>query len=357
MALRNPLPIYEDKVSGNPSEARCAVKILYVGPLWLGSNALSLANGFRADGHHLTVVDTTQVNRLTRFSPDWAYAKLTGERRRATRLRVEHQIESLSKTHVFDVLFCYKTIHLNQLAILSTRPKIKIHYSADDVSNAHNVTSDYLKQESLWDRIITTKKHNVEEISRRGGRPHYVMSAYDPAWHYPQVSSSNSNHTIGFVGNSRPDRVGLIRDLARRYGSDMLVAGEGWATDLQLRRSGVQVRKAAYGPDYSRMLSGIGINLVLLNSDNRDTHTCRSFEVPASGGLFVGPRTDEHSKMLEEGSEALFYSSYEELNAVLQQLEGDKGKIEQLAAAGSKRIRSARATYQDRAAEIVANFE
>lgn len=312
-----------------------------------------MANGFRIAGHDVHAVDTSRINQLQRGSFDWVYQKSTGRRFPAALKVVERKIQEAVRENAYDILFCYKTIHLDQLTILNLPISLKIHYSADDVSNASNLSRSYLAYEKEWSAIITTKRHNVPEIEARGGKPFMVMSAYDPAWHHPHVRLSHDEFVVGFVGNKRPDRADLIRRLGQRYGSRMIVSGPGWRSDAALRRTGVRLGSGAYGQGLAATISSIAGNLVLLNSDNRDTHTCRSFEVPACGGLFIGPRTQEHESLLTDGHEAYFYSSEDELIEILGRIEREPEKARRTAAQGYSRISLGKHAYEDRAREIL----
>lgn len=62
------------------------MKILFIGDDWVGSNARSMADGFRQAGHEVIVVDTTPVTLPTRLSPAWVYSKAM--RRRAPWLQI-----------------------------------------------------------------------------------------------------------------------------------------------------------------------------------------------------------------------------------------------------------------------------
>lgn len=329
------------------------MKILFVGDDWIGSNAHSLANGFRQAGHEVVVIDTTEVTLPPRFSPSWFYAKAATGRAPWNVERVHRTIETTATDFKPDMLLAYKTIHLDQERLLGTQAALHVHYSADDVSNPYNTTPTYLAHESRWDRIITTKRHNVAEIRSRGGSPKFVLSAYDPAWHHLTARRTSEYYEVGFIGACRADRKDEMVRLARRHGRSMCVRGPGWYRVPELKTTGATVAGAVYGEKLSESIAGIRANLVFLNSDNRDTHTCRTFEVPAAGGLFVGERTEEHAELLDDGSEAFLFSDTDELDAILDRLKEAPVEADAVAAAGWRRISDGGHRYVDRAIEIV----
>jgi hypothetical protein len=326
------------------------VKILFVGPIWTGSNATSLARGLREDGHDVTIVDTAALNQLRRYSADWAYAKAFGKRRPGPTASVVDKLRRSSSEQRFDALIAFKAIHLPQQEILALPIPIKVHYSPDDVSNPANTTDDYLQYEPGWDLIVTTKKHNVPEIADRGGRPLFVWSAYDQAWHRPWPTRLARQFQVGFIGAWRADRDELLRNLVGMYRRSFRLAGPRWSGRAWSKAT---LTGPVYGEDFSITIAETFCNLVLLNSDNRDQHTCRSFEVPASGGLFVGERTPEHEEMLEDGKECLLFSGHSELMEQLDWALTNPIEADNIRAAGHRRITSGNNTYAARGREIV----
>ncbi|MGN2637402.1 CgeB family protein [Nocardia takedensis] len=330
------------------------MKILFVGDDWLGSNARSLAEGFRGLGHEVIVIDSTPATLPARLSPSWFYAK-SHERRAPWSIEHVHtRIERAAAELRPDLVFGFKSVYLDQRRLLDIPAALHVHYSPDDVANPDNTTADYLAHESAWDLVVTTKRHNVPELLERGAqRTLFVRSAYDPAWHHPCARRTTRQFLVGFIGACRPDRLDGMVSLARTYGSQLLVSGPGWRRVRRLRTSRAEVAGPVYGEDFSITVAAVTANLVLLNSDNRDTHTCRTFEVPAAGGLFVGERTDEHAELLDDGSEAYLFSSRDELDEILDRCTRYPDQVAKVAAAGHRRIVEGGHSYLDRAGEIL----
>lgn len=330
------------------------MKILFIGDDWLGSNARSLAEGFRQSGHEVIVVDSTPATLPPRLSPSWTYAKFADRRAPWTVDRIHARIDRAAAELRPDMVFGFKTVHLDQRRLLDIPARLHVHYSPDDVANPVNITPEYLATEAEWDLVVTTKRHNVPELSERGARAvAFVRSAYDPAWHHPCARRGSRQFLTGFIGACRPDRRDGMVSLAQTYGAQMIVHGPGWQKVRQLRTTRAELAGAVYGEQFSIAVASITANLVLLNSDNRDTHTCRTFEVPAAGGLFVGERTDEHAELLEDRSEAFLFSSRDELDEILEWCADHPEKAAAMAEAGYRRIVQGRHRYLDRAREII----
>lgn len=330
------------------------MKILFLGDDWIGSNARSMADGFREAGHTVLVVDTTPVALPTRLSPPWVYSKLGRGRAPWVLEALHRRIEAAAAQFRPDMLFAFRTVHLDQDRLLALPAGLHVHYSPDDVSNPYNTTPEYLRREADWDLVVTTKQHNVSELESRGAKSTlFVHSAYDPAWHRPTARRDPAEYLVGFIGACRPDRRDSMVELARKHGSAMTVQGPGWRRVSALRTTSAHIGGPVYGEGFSVAVSAVLANLVLLNSDNRDTHTCRTFEVPAAGGLFVGERTDEHMSLLEDGRECRLFSSSEELDDILTWCRTEPDAARDMAERGRLRIVGDHHAYVDRAREMI----
>ena len=332
------------------------MRVLVLGDDWYGSNVTSLADGFARAGHEVALVDSTPVSAPARLSVPWLYKRVRGVRAPWQVDRVHTELEQAVTAFRPELLLAFKSIHLDQDRLLGLPVPIKVHYSPDDVANPENITPAYLDQEHRWDCVVTTKVHNVAELRERGARDVlYVHSAYDPAWHHPRAPRGGRRYLAGFIGARRPDRRRLINDLATEFGELFYLAGPGGRRAPELQRSAATVTGGRFGGELSRAIAAVTANLVLLNSDNRDTHTCRTFEVPAAGGLFVGQRTDQHRELLTEGREALLFDDETELRDHLHRCRRDPEGVRRIAAAGHQRIVTGGHSYRHRAEEIVAH--
>lgn len=331
------------------------MRVLFVGNLYSGSNARSLALGFESAGHEVRSIDTTRWTSPRVFSKPWLDLQRTGKVSRDVNLTVARRIRDLTVGWTPDLVLCVKTIRFDQRVLLSAPGRYRVHYSADDVSNPSNVSADYLLRERDWDLVVTTKRHNVEELGARGvGRVLFVWSAYDPTIHHGPAADVGRRYLVGFIGAMRPDRVDLPRTLAGTVPHRGLVRGPRWRRRYPTGSRGVTIGGTVPGTEYAAVSAQVFASPILLNSDNRDLHTCRSLEAPACGNLALAPRTDEHQLLLDDGTECLMHGSDEELTENMRRVAGDGRRLAGVASAGRRRILAGNHTYADRAREIIA---
>ncbi len=123
---------------------------------------------------------------------------------------------------------------------------------------------------------------------------------------------------IVFVGHPALDSRGTYLQSLWTHGLNVRLFGGGrlwdWALILGVRAAMKhgQIRPV-YGNNYRDVIARAKICLAFFSSANRDQYTRRVFEIPAMGGFLLAPRTDEMRALYEEGTEAAFFDSPEEL--------------------------------------------
>src|SRR5262249_55274062 len=101
--------------------------------------------------------------------------------------------------------------------------------------------------------------------------------------------------------------------------------------------------------DMGKAIQSNRVALGLLNQENRDLQTSRSFEIPACGGCMLAERTEEHRMHFEEDKEAVYFSTFEELRDKLRFYCAHDAARERIAAAGYRRAVESPYRYLDRA--------
>jgi spore maturation protein CgeB len=245
----------------------------------------------------------------------------------------------------WDILWLEKALTIGADTLRGMRdlcpPAKIIGFSPDDMQGRHNQSQQFLEALPLYDCFITTKSPNVREL-RALGCPQVIQvgNGFDPTAFRPVAVSSEDERRlggdVGFIGSYERDRAELMSYLARS-GLSVRIWGGGWH---KLRRShpNLQIEgRHLYGEDFARACAAFKINLGFLRKLNRDTQTTRSVEIPACRGFMLAERTEEHLAMFEEGKEAEFFDSREELLEKCRRYLRDETSRVAIAARGHER--------------------
>src|SRR6185437_1405596 len=98
-------------------------------------------------------------------------------------------------------------------------------------------------------------------------------------------------------------------------------------------------------PDPLLALTASRIGLGFLRTICADQHTTRTFEIPACGSMLLADRTEEHREFFEEGREAEFFSSEDELQDKASFYASDEDARRRIAGAGRRRCITGRYAY------------
>jgi hypothetical protein len=320
------------------------MKILYVGPLYYGSTSLQRLKALAHLGHELVSVDTCppEVTARERCLGERLWRKLLGPRDLA---RANEAIRRLVREEQPQILWIDKGLTIRPETLRASTEfvpgLIRVSYSPDDMANPRNQSRNYLACVPLYDLHITTKSYNVTELKYLGApRVLFVDNAYCPLTHRPieltTAERENLGGKVGFIGTYEEERAQALLFLAKQ-GIPVKVWGN-WPKKWQHRHPHLQVKGVSlWGDDYARAICSFEVNLAFLRKENRDLQTTRSVEIPACGGFMLAERTVEHQRLFQEGVEAEFFGSLEELLEKIQYYLINKDKRQDIAAAGRRR--------------------
>jgi spore maturation protein CgeB len=143
---------------------------------------------------------------------------------------------------------------------------------------------------------------------------------------------------VGFIGSWEKERVKVLEKIAET-GTRIHIWGGGWDKSFLSHPNVVISPGNIRGDEYARALRSLDIALCLLAKrlGTLEYQTTRSIEIPACGVFMLADRTDEHMALFEEGKEAEFFSTPDELIEKIRYYLDNPVQRKQIAAAGRER--------------------
>lgn len=246
----------------------------------------------------------------------------------------------------YDIVWIDKGVFIEPATLNFIRNKqpqcIIVGYSPDNMAERHNQSQLFLDSFPYYDYYITTKSYTIDKLKQMGCRNIlFVNNAYEDSFHYPYELSEEERKRlggkVGFIGAWEEERCRSILYLAE-HGIPVKVWGGGkWILYKDKYPNLIIEDKGLYTEDYNKALSAFDISLCFLRKMNYDQQTTRTMEIPACGSLLMAERTLEHEQLFEDGKEAVFFSSDEELlERCRYYLQHDEERL-QIAKAGRER--------------------
>ncbi|MFC1719540.1 glycosyltransferase [Pseudomonadota bacterium] len=341
------------------------VSVLYVGTTWPGSTTAQRRAALESLGCTVDCVDTGWRQK----NPPLPKRAVRGVFRRLgypRELQNENRdILGSLRSQPFDVLWIDKGLTIRPETICKARkysPGIVIvSFSADDMANPQNQSRYYLKCLPHYDLVVTTKLPNRTELAELGApRVMQIDNGFDLSTHRPVDLTSEERAEFGadvsFVGGYEKARADSLCWLASQ-GVSVRVWGNRWHL-LAERPANLRIeQRPVFGDDYARVLCASKINLAYLRKVNRDTQTTRTMEIPACGAFMLAERTEDHMRLFEEGKEAAFFSSDDELISQIRKYLADDEKRRRIARAAFDRCISSGYSNRDQLTAVLRQCE
>ncbi|MCF6445727.1 glycosyltransferase [Nereida sp. MMG024] len=254
----------------------------------------------------------------------------------------------------FDIVFVDKGTWLwpETLEKLKTASSMSLalHFTPDPQFKFHR-SRHFFKCLPLYDLAVTTKSYELEDYRAgcENGETLFIQQGYSSRILVNESSRSEKDEDVIFIGHREPHYVKCIK-ASQEVAPRTAVWGAGWPAKANLdglSKKSVVKGSGIYGPGYSERIAAADIGLGLLSKLAPDVTTTRTFEIPAIGTFMLAERSDEHLSLFEEGKEAEFFSSYDELKEKITFYIGNPAARQKIASAGHDRcMRSGYSTEQ-----------
>lgn len=332
------------------------MKILFVGDLNKHTRSFQRSGALKNLGHELILHSFVRIpweaGRDTPSPPEKILYKIGIPR---DKVGINEKIKQSVRSYGFDIIWLekgnvYKPSTLK--FVKKIQPDVKlVSCSEDNMALPHNNSFYFRRGISQYDIVFSTKRDYMDSLQKMGARRvELFLDAYDRELHRPIELSSNDRKKyacdVGFVGTFEKDRFEDVLYLVKN-GIKVIVWGNGWE-DCEGTDPNLVIKKSPlYGEEYVKAINATKINLCFLRKINRDKVTSRSVEIPACGGFMIGERTVRHWELFEEGKEAEFFESKEELLEKVKYFLENEKKRERIAKAGRDRCLSSSYSHEE----------
>jgi spore maturation protein CgeB len=208
-----------------------------------------------------------------------------------------------------------------------------VSWSLDDMYAMHNRSLYYSYGLKFYDHVFTTKSYNISELALIGAKDvHFLYQAYSTWKHLNKDINAIRvpKRDVSFIGHAEKERFNSILHLAKHGIKVNIAGGGGWnkKTYTTAHKNISFQHQDLHGQDYCDFIAESKINLCFLRKINRDLHTSRSIEIPASGGFMIAERTNEHETLFEDKKEAVYFNDNDDLLKNIQYYLSDKNEKE-----------------------------
>lgn len=268
-------------------------------------------------------------------------------------------LEFISKKK-FDVIIVFKglTLFPSTIEELKQHTKVLCCYNPDHpfrFFSAGSGNKNIANSIKLYDIYFSYSKNIVAALKKDFNASSYTIPfGFDEEAVLSKNPAVNCTGKVAFIGSYDNKRAEILNRLAI---NNLIIFGDDkWKTRVfnMSRIKNAYSGRSLYGNDYVAANNTAVCVLNFLREQNitESSHNMRTFEAPGYGGLLLSQRTSEQMEYFEEGKEALFFDSNEELHDKLLFLSKHSHLIPQIKTAARERSVGSGYSYFDRSRQL-----
>ena len=316
------------------------MKILFVGEL-IGNS-----------GYHYKILKKKKKN-IHVINPSFLFRKIY-----ILRLLFIHISPKIFEK-IIDLYFVYKVKNLYDIIYVTSGEYIGKKTIINLKKNTHKIIlycpdNPFVKRDKkrwvlfkqsakYYDRIVYIQPSRIKLAKKHGLANHYLINPhYERSIHkkhkITKYFKKRFNSDVIFIGTWFPDRGRFIKRIIEAN-IDIKIYGSRWDKDPFYKILKSKINLGHFdGPIYSKLIQSSKIAICLTSTENLDSITSRSIEIPAIGTFMLAIKTKAHEKILISNKEAVYFKSANECIKKCQYYLSNSYKREQIARNGHKKI-------------------
>lgn len=319
------------------------MRILYAGELWEGSTALDRLRALERLGAKIVPFNTTPFESRFRLVRSLSHRLNTGPPLASLNRQLRSFI--LAQQPAPDIVYIDKGVWIRPETLSDVADRTKallVHFTPDAALTSGYRSRHFVRAMGLYDLCVTTKVWEVPRYKAEGARRVMLTTqAFERSRFFPVPPDPALASDVAFVGVYKRGYAPPLR-AASSLGVGLAIWGRGWRRYARTHTWASHAVRGdgIWGLDYPRALCSAAICLGLLSKLIPETSTTRTFEIPACGGFLLAERSDEHRAFFDEGREAEYFASHEEMQDKIRFYLAHDEKRRAIAEAGRARCLS-----------------
>lgn len=246
-------------------------------------------------------------------------------------------------------------LHLKQVTGASA-----IHYTPDAQLLSQR-SRHFISCIPIYDVLVTTKEWEVDLYKKAGGKNIVLTYQGHDDRFYPRTLQQSEYETyasdVCFIGHTQKHYAHRLKAISS-LGINLRVWGDRWPKYMQKQTwaKSLIVDQGLWGENYPKAISCAKIGLGLLGKHIPETSTTRTFEIPAMGTFLLAERTPLHQTLFDEGKEAEFFSSDEEMLEKIRYYLAHDSERQKIALAGRYRCERSGYSSTELLRKVIATF-
>lgn len=239
----------------------------------------------------------------------------------------------------YDLVWIDKGVFIKPTVVqlLKKRSGKIVHFTPDPAFTCHR-SKLFFDSLPLYDYCITTKHFEKENYRQYGVKTIVCTQGYDPLLHRPYHSFKEKKGVV-FIGHKEDEREEIISKLIEAD-VHIILAGIKWnrlVRRYKHKANFVYKGTQVIGEAYAKTISSAQIGLGLLSKWIPETHTTRTFEIPACGTALLTEKNNETSSFFHE-DEVIFYDDKNSITELVKHSLSHPELLQAITIRGKQRV-------------------